>query len=337
MERTAWLLLSKTDLSYGGNAGYEDVISERYLYDNSVPNHKNLKAGDLAVIAHGDRLLGLARIEAIEERSDVKKRYRCPECDLSNIWERKRPLLRYRCKNGHEFDEPWIEEMACTTYQADFGHSFVDAADAIPVQMLRRACPTYNQQLSMQRIDLTALTDGLVAATPAISPLLRGELAHPYLTPYDGDGGEGENVTVEEGTYAPSGIDTREQVERSIKMRRGQRRFRLSLLKTYSACMVSGCVLVDLLEAAHIQPYRGERDNHDENGLLLRADLHTLFDLDLLGIEPLGLTVHLHPSARAAGYAAFEGVMLRRHGAVGPSRPALETRWPSFLARLNQS
>ena len=64
MNRTAWLLLSKTDHEYGGNAGYDDVISERYLYDNSVPNHKNLKVGDLAVISDGDRLLGLARIDA---------------------------------------------------------------------------------------------------------------------------------------------------------------------------------------------------------------------------------------------------------------------------------
>lgn len=143
MNRTAWLLLSKTDHEYGGNAGYDDVISERYLYDNSVPNHKNLKVGDLAVISDGDRLLGLARIDAIQEGPGVKKRYRCPECDLSDIWERKRLRLRYRCKNGHEFDEPRIEEVTCTAYQADFGHSFVDAADAIPVQTLRRACPTY--------------------------------------------------------------------------------------------------------------------------------------------------------------------------------------------------
>ena len=28
MKRTAWLLLSKTDHEYGGNAGYDDVISE---------------------------------------------------------------------------------------------------------------------------------------------------------------------------------------------------------------------------------------------------------------------------------------------------------------------
>jgi hypothetical protein len=38
------------------------------------------------------------------------------------------------------------------------------------------------------------------------------------------------------------------------------------------------------------------------NGLLLRADLHTLFDLNFLGIEPDTLTVRVHPSAQKEGY-----------------------------------
>jgi len=50
-----------------------------------------------------------------------------------------------------------------------------------------------------------------------------------------------------------------------------------------------------VLEAAHIKPYRGKTDSHLENGLLLRADLHTLFDLNLIGVEPDTLTVRVHP------------------------------------------
>jgi predicted restriction endonuclease len=40
-----------------------------------------------------------------------------------------------------------------------------------------------------------------------------------------------------------------------------------------------------VLEAAHIHPYRGAHTNDVTNGLLLRADLHTLFDLKLLWID----------------------------------------------------
>jgi predicted restriction endonuclease len=74
---------------------------------------------------------------------------------------------------------------------------------------------------------------------------------------------------------------------------------------------VSGCRIVDLLEAAHISPYRGEGDNHPENGLLLRTDLHTLFDLDLLGIDPTMLTIHLHSALRTGDYAVFEAPRLK--------------------------
>jgi putative restriction endonuclease len=37
--------------------------------------------------------------------------------------------------------------------------------------------------------------------------------------------------------------------------------------------------------------YRGMKDNDPSNGLLLRTDIHTLYDLNLLGIEPDSLKV----------------------------------------------
>jgi hypothetical protein len=106
----------------------------------------------------------------------------------------------------------------------------------------------------------------------------------------------------EEGEYELTDEDTRERVLASIKARRGQDGFRNSLRGRYGdACMATGCPLLALLEAAHIRPYRGETDNHPANGLLLRADIHTLFDLDLLGIDPDTLRLTVHPAARLVG------------------------------------
>ena len=93
---------------------------------------------------------------------------------------------------------------------------------------------------------------------------------------------------------------------------------------------------MEIVEAAHIWPYRGEDDNHPENGLLLRADLHTLYDLDLLAVHPEDLTVRVHPSAKTAGYAQFEGQRLRLRGRSIPSAHAMGTRWASFLERLDE-
>lgn len=54
---------------------------------------------------------------------------------------------------------------------------------------------------------------------------------------------------------------------------------------------MSGSTVVETLEAAHIVPYQGPGTNHSLNGLLLRADLHTLFDLGLLAIAAETLTI----------------------------------------------
>lgn len=97
-------------------------------------------------------------------------------------------------------------------------------------------------------------------------------------------------------------------------------------------CMITGCALMDVVEAAHIKPYRGDDDNHPANGLLLRADLHTLFDLDLIGVEPGTLIVRVHDDAKRAGYEAVGGLMLRCGGAR-PSAEALAIRWRSFSGK----
>lgn len=81
--------------------------------------------------------------------------------------------------------------------------------------------------------------------------------------------------------------DARERELRVVFLRRGQGKFRKALLNAYERrCAVTGCNTEEVLEAAHIIPYMGGDDsNRCDNGLLLRADIHTLFDLGLLWIN----------------------------------------------------
>jgi hypothetical protein len=140
---------------------------------------------------------------------------------------------------------------------------------------------------------------------------------------------EAETTSDEQAPYVPTTEDSRVAVLRRIKARRGQQSFRNALRSRYGdRCMISGCRLMDIVEAAHIKPYRGEQDNDPANGLLLRADLHTLFDLEFIGIEPDTLEVHFHADARAAGYEQFHGVKLC--GKRPPSPDALALRWEAF-------
>ena len=106
--------------------------------------------------------------------------------------------------------------------------------------------------------------------------------------------------------------DARDRVLRAIAARRGQPRFRETLLEAYgSRCAISGCDAPEALEAAHIVAYRGPATNHVQNGLLLRADLHTLFDRGLLAVDPDDWRVRLHPDLASSSYAEFEGQGLR--------------------------
>lgn len=121
--------------------------------------------------------------------------------------------------------------------------------------------------------------------------------------------------------------DRRRRQITTIAARRGQASFRASLLDAYDGrCCVTGCDLVDALEAAHIAPYRGDQSNHPQNGLLLRSDIHTLFDLGLIAIDQ-GLQLVLAPSVRRSeAYRDLGGVALRKphDDRLGPSREALQ-------------
>jgi hypothetical protein len=129
--------------------------------------------------------------------------------------------------------------------------------------------------------------------------------------------------------YDPaSETEGKDYVNRSIALRRGGSAFRKAVLTAYDCrCCISGCTLPDVLEAAHIKPYEGASTNVIANSLLLRSDLHTLFDLLRLAIEPHTLKVKLHPELMAHGeYAAFEGVVVSPPKSVDLSK-ALSHHW----------
>ena len=63
------------------------------------------------------------------------------------------------------------------------------------------------------------------------------------------------------------------------KVRIGQGAFRVLVTDAYSRrCAISGERTLPVLEAAHIKPYSSFGINSTNNGMLLRADLHKLFD-----------------------------------------------------------
>ncbi len=106
--------------------------------------------------------------------------------------------------------------------------------------------------------------------------------------------------------YSPRGemITSRRQVEANqyglyvTKHRLGQGAFRISVTEAYNRrCAVSGEKTLPVLQAAHIQPYSEDGPHQVNNGLLLRSDIHTLFDDGYITIDKdyrISVSNHLH-------------------------------------------
>ena len=72
-----------------------------------------------------------------------------------------------------------------------------------------------------------------------------------------------------------------------IRPRLGQGAFRVSVTDAYKrACAVTQEHSLPALEAAHIRPFAKEGPHEVRNGLLLRADLHRLFEQGYLTVTP---------------------------------------------------
>jgi HNH endonuclease len=144
--------------------------------------------------------------------------------------------------------------------------------------------------------------------------------------PWADDLNQAQRETDETGCFDPSNeLDDRKRVMRSIVSRRGQQRFREALLEAYDgACAMTGSTAVDVLEAAHILPYKGDHTNATQNGLLLRSDIHTLFDLGHLWIRAGKICVAAH--LYGTEYQNLSGQPLRkpRDTKSAPSIAALE-------------
>jgi len=109
-----------------------------------------------------------------------------------------------------------------------------------------------------------------------------------------------------------------------------QARFRAILLAAYRGCAISKVDVDDAVEAAHVVEFAREGRNSLANGILLRCDLHSLFDSGDLGINPIDMTVHFSERCRKH-YTGYEGshVEIPRGG---PSPAAFTERWDAFRA-----
>ena len=104
--------------------------------------------------------------------------------------------------------------------------------------------------------------------------------------------------------------------ERKVTLTRQVRReqqgkFRQLLLDAYDmTCAVTKTDVPQVLQAAHINPYRGRNSQIVTNGILLRADLHLLFDAYLMSIDPETHRVVLSEKLANSKYESLAGIQM---------------------------
>lgn len=92
---------------------------------------------------------------------------------------------------------------------------------------------------------------------------------------------------VEKGSRLVAEDAARYGAEVLVRPRLGQGLFTLKVRDAYSgACAVTGEHSIPVLEAAHIMPFNSGGQHRVENGLLLRSDLHRLYDRGYVTVTP---------------------------------------------------
>jgi putative restriction endonuclease len=131
-------------------------------------------------------------------------------------------------------------------------------------------------------------------------------------------------------------LEAKEDTARELvlmRRRRGQTQFRDGLLRAYkSVCAVTGYDAVPSLEAAHILGYSGVRSQAIQNGILLRADLHLLFDKYLMSVDPKEKRIRLASALLSTKYSDLDGVELQlpAQSCDRPDERRLAVHWGVF-------
>ena len=270
---TAWLVLAAGENRiHGGNGGYDDLPSEHYSWDSTVPRHALLKAGDIVVLWNKETLLGASIIDSIQVEDRTNAYFHCPECLGQAFKARATKSPRWRCNSCfHEFDIPAETTKVVTAYQSDHARAWRDLQGLLPGNILRSVCVNPKEQLSLRFLDWDAFVASLekVSLGTGINQLRRPESE----------------------AMLPSGF-----VQTTIKARIGQAGFRSKLLAMFGEnCAVSGPSFHAALEAAHLMQYSVHGVHDLKAGLLLRRDIHSLFDRKLLSVNPVSWCVELSP------------------------------------------
>ncbi|MEV0196154.1 HNH endonuclease signature motif containing protein [Nonomuraea sp. NPDC050691] len=310
MRAWSFLTLDESERQFAGNLGYEDVLGVRYVWDSTVAHHRSVQPGDLAVLRGKSSVLGLGWIDEITTKPGGKVRRRCPSCRSTAFKLRRRLQPVFKCavtECAAEFDFPEQEEIEVTFYVADYSRTWRPLADVFLVSALNFAYLTQAAQHSIRELSLEGVRKAL--ADPA-------DMGNLWWAEEGG-------MRVIQGGHRP--ILGRARV--------GQAQFRQELLRRFGAvCAFTGSQPPEVLEAAHLYRYSEEPEHDVRGGLLLRRDLHALFDRQLIGVDTADWIIRVAPWLHCyPELAMLDGQILKVSSAKRPDASYLKTHFELAL------
>jgi ribosomal protein L37AE/L43A len=306
----AWLLMTVGDnRQHGGNAGYDDQADVYYTWDSTVPNHAHIKVGDPIALWDKNRLLGLSIIEEIEHETKEKLLFRCPACHKAGIKKRATKSPRFKCyKCAAVFDTPETQTATVTEYRSRHDAAWSALEGLISGSDLRLLCEAPKSQLSMRPLQWEGFRDAIESAG-AVRAVERVVHRTPdFFFP------QGHTLAV-------------------VRVRRGQGAFREHLLAAHGeSCAFTGDAPARVLEAGHLYSYAELGVHHEHGGLLLRRDIHRLFDDGGLAVDPDNLRVDVADGLGAyPQYTSLQGRRLQTQ-LTDPQVEWLSRHWAEHRA-----
>ena len=323
----AWsLLFAGADRQFQGNDGYEDLPDAFYSYDSTVSNARHIQPGHLVVVRSGAAALGVAVVEHVSvDDSATKIRRRCPNpaCRKTSFKERVKVTPRFKCSPCQtEFDTPVEEVLPVTNYRAHYSRSWTPLEETLDRLALGQLSLSRSEQNSIRELDTQETMSALLAKgvrvfNPGwVAPIFGA--AHP-----DAATGSAERASIVGG-----------RSRALVHVRRGQDAYRKALIRKFGfICAVTGPAPGEVLEAAHLRAF-AETERHDvDEGLLLRTDIHRLFDRGLVAIDPVQRIVRVAPRLMVHKiYAALDGSPLAVATPLVPTTRALEEHLAAAVA-----
>ncbi len=260
-DRTFWSCFTRATDPLGNL--YGDVLGTRYEYDSHVVNHTRVSVGDVLVLRDDHLVLGFGVVDHVTSRDGVKIMERCVRCESSDLSTRSRKSPRYRCNDcKEEFDEPNLVPKDVTLYVADYSTWWTSLSSPAPVKALESLYAGRDRQNAIRRLDPVPTIEML-----AFHSGVEGALQLDILV---------------ESRDLPGG-----HVEMVARQRVGQQRFRDAMFDRFgTTCAITGTQPREVLDAAHLYSYADHGEHHVDGGLLLRADVHRMFDRLLVTIDP---------------------------------------------------